>query len=208
MFRVLKVQIIFCSHFTLKRCHPPTALLYPNQRRSPSGHRLSLNASPTPRRRPGFLYFFNVPDYLMSFWNAWIIVGGYSSVIGGHRALIGQRLSPFWPPWLCRGDSFKPEWEREKILLLQAWQATRTNFELDLRHKTTPPLLFGSCTHALHAGVSPPHQIHSDEAKCGCFRSFQMWHKMSCVSVRGLKPPPGRRAISSSSQEQMRFSLN
>lgn len=38
---------------------------------------------------------FNVPDYLMSFWNAWIIVGGYGSVIKGHRALIGPRLSQF-----------------------------------------------------------------------------------------------------------------
>lgn len=38
---------------------------------------------------------FNVPDYLMSFWNAWIIVGGYGLVITGHRALIGQRLSQF-----------------------------------------------------------------------------------------------------------------
>lgn len=38
---------------------------------------------------------FNVPDSLMSFWNAWIIVGGYGLVIKGHRALIGQRLSQF-----------------------------------------------------------------------------------------------------------------
>lgn len=38
---------------------------------------------------------FNAPDYLMSFWNAWFIVGGYGSVIKGHRALIGQRLSQF-----------------------------------------------------------------------------------------------------------------
>lgn len=30
-----------------------------------------------------------------AFENAWIIVGGYSSVIKGHRALIGQRLSQF-----------------------------------------------------------------------------------------------------------------
>lgn len=35
----------------------------------------------------------NVPDYLMSFWDAWIIVGGYGSVIKDHGALIGQRLS-------------------------------------------------------------------------------------------------------------------
>lgn len=30
-----------------------------------------------------------------AFENAWIIVGGYGSVIKGHRALIGQRLSQF-----------------------------------------------------------------------------------------------------------------
>lgn len=173
MFRLLKVQTIFCSYSTLEKVtlpHPQISAGLPLVA-------IFHLAHPRPLTRG----FFNVRDYLTSFWNAWIIVGGYSSVIRAHGALIGKDCHRFGRRVCDAGDSFKSEWEWEKILLLQAWQGTQTNFELNLHHKTTAPpsppacssfsphWLFGGCTHAFHAGVSRPHKIHSDEAKCGCF---------------------------------------
>lgn len=83
---------------------------------------------------------FNVPDYFLSLWNAWIIVGGYGSVIKSHRASIGQRLSQFWSPCLCYRESCEHErvWV---IFLLQAWQASHTNFVLCTLYKTVSPPL-------------------------------------------------------------------
>lgn len=189
MFHLLKVQIIFCSHFTLKR--------------SPSGRRLSFSASPPPRRRPG------------CFLTSQIISRAFEM----HESLsevTAQQLGATGP-WLDRDcHRFGHHGCAAGILLSQSESERKycscrlgrplrltLNWIFSIRPPLLPPhWLFGSCTHAFHAGVSLPHKIHSDEAKCGCFAHLRCDMKMSCISVRGLKPPPGRRAISSSSQDK------
>lgn len=71
--------------------------------------------------------------------NAWIIVGGYSSVIKGPWGLDWTKIVPVWPPYCATGDpSFKPQLEWGRYRCCSLGRPTRLTLKWNFSIKSVP----------------------------------------------------------------------